>query len=228
MAARGGGGFCEQAHWADHQPALAQSVDRRKNPLVTLAASPPPRAATRADLKALPDNVVGEIIDGVLYTHPRLRSVHSYVEGLLVHDLTSPFQRGRGGPGGWWILVEPGIELPGSPEVVPDLAGWRKERLSVLPLDHLITVVPDWVCEILSPTTRGFDQRIKRPFYARLGVSHLWFIDLDAHTLTLSKLVDGRWSELAVFGDADVVRAEPFDAIEIAMAEWWPPTSPER
>lgn len=172
--------------------------------------------------------MVGEIIDGVLYTHPRPRSIHSYVEGLLVDDLTSPFQRGRGGPGGWWILVEPGIELPGSAEVVPDLAGWRKERLPVLPPDHPVTVVPDWVCEILSPTTRGFDQRIKRAFYARVGVSYLWFIDLDAHTLTVSKLIDGRWSELAVFGEADVVRAEPFDAIEITLAEWWPPTSPGR
>jgi Uma2 family endonuclease len=209
-------------------PALAPHADRRENPLVSLAATPSPKPATRADLDALPENVVGEIIDGVLYTHPGPRSVHSDVEGSLISDLRDPFQRGRGGPGGWWILLEPGIELPGSPEVAPDLAGWRKERMPVLPPDHPITVVPDWACEILSPTTRGFDQRIKRPFYARVGVSYLWFIDLDAQTLTVSKLIDGRWSELSVFGDADMVRAEPFDAIEIAIAEWWSAVSPGR
>ena len=177
--------------------------------------------ATKADLEALPDNVVGEIIDGVLYTAPRPRSVHANVIGLLLDDLKSPFQRGRGGPGGWWILSEPGIELPGSPEFVPDLAGWLRERLPVLPVDQSITVVPDWICEILSPATRSYDQRIKRPFYARIGVQHVWFIDLEARTLTVSKLVDGRWLEMGVFGENDTVHAEPFEAVALNVTEWW-------
>jgi Uma2 family endonuclease len=177
--------------------------------------------ATKADLEALPDNVVGEIIDGVLYTAPRPRSVHANIVGLLLDDLKSPFQRGRGGPGGWWILSEPGIELPGSPEFVPDLAGWLRDRLPALPADQSITVVPDWICEILSPSTRSYDQRIKRPFYARIGVQHVWFIDLDARTLTVSRLVDGRWLEIGVFGENDTVHAEPFEAVALNMAEWW-------
>lgn len=177
--------------------------------------------STKADLDALPDTIVGEVIDGVLYTAPRPRSVHANVLGLLHDDLKSAFQRGRGGPGGWWILAEPGIEVPGSPEFVPDVAGWRRQRLPGLPSDRSITVVPDWICEILSPSTRGHDQRIKRPFYARIGVAYLWFIDLDARTLAASTLVDGRWLEIGVFGENDVVQVEPFDAVALSMAEWW-------
>src|SRR5438105_1001262 len=114
------------------------------------------RTPARADLDALPENRVGEIIDGVMYTMTRPRARHSNVEGAVAEELRPPFQRGRGGPGGWWILPEPGIELPTAPEISPDVAGWRRERLPELP-EAPITVVPDWVCEILSPTTRRHD-----------------------------------------------------------------------
>jgi len=181
------------------------------------------RPATRADLDGLPDTVVAEIIDGTLYTAPRPRPRHGDIQGFVAADLKNPFQRGRGGPAGWWILIEPAIEVPGSPEVVPDVAGWRRERLPDLPEDTPIAVVPDWVCEILSPTTRRHDHLVKRPFYARIGVQHLWFIDLDARTLSVSRLVDGRWLELGVFGQDDAIRAEPFAAVELSMADWWQP-----
>jgi Uma2 family endonuclease len=184
-------------------------------------AVPLKKASTRADLEALPDNVVGEIIEGVLYTSPRPRPVHANVEGVLLADLHAPFQRGRGGPGGWWILVEPGIELPGSPEVVPDLGGWRRERLPELPQADSIRLVPDWVCEILSPATRRHDQLVKKPFYARIGVPYLWIIDLDAHTLTTCRLVDGRWLEFGVFGEQDTIRADPFAEVDLSMTDWW-------
>jgi Uma2 family endonuclease len=190
-----------------------------------MAAQAFPRPATMADLEALPGNVKGEILDGVLYVHPRPRSRHQDRIGDLGHDLRGPFQRGRGGPGGWWILPEPGLELPGSPEVSPDLAGWRRERMPALP-EGPLTVVPDWVCEILSPSTRAYDVRIKRAFYARAGVRWLWYVDLDARTVAVSRLEDGRWSELGVFGEDDRMRAEPFDAIEIALGEWWPMPAP--
>jgi Uma2 family endonuclease len=191
---------------------------------------PPEHPATMADLEALPENVKGEIIDGVLYALPRPRARHANVESILGADLLNPFQRGRGGPGGWWILPEPGITLPGSPEFSPDLAGWRRDRLQVLPEDRSIDVVPDWICEILSPSTRGFDQRIKRPFYARIGVGYLWYVDLEARSLTVSQLQphegSGRWVELGVYGEDDVIRAAPFDAIEIALGEWWQTGAP--
>ena len=183
----------------------------------------PPPSPTRADLERLPENVVGQIIEGVLYTHPRPRGGHSNIEIILGSDLNGPFQRGRGGPGGWWILPEPGIELPGSPEFAPDLAGWRKVRLPAIPERAPFTLAPDWACEILSPSTRGFDQRIKRPFYARIGIKHLWFVDLEGRTLTISELRDGGWFELGVYGESDLVRAAPFQEVELALAEWWPP-----
>jgi Uma2 family endonuclease len=185
-----------------------------------------PRPATLADLEALPESVMGEIIEGTLYTHPRPRPGHTDVEGALISELRGPFQRGRGGPGGWWIAVEPGIQVEGSPEFVPDLAGWRRERVPEMPEDRW-AVVPDWACEILSPSTRSYDQRIKRPFYARIGIRYLWFIDLDARTLMVSELVGGRWVELGVYGEDDAVRAAPFEAIELKLSEVWPPIPPQ-
>lgn len=176
--------------------------------------------ATMADIEALPPGVKGEIIEGVLYTQPRPRSRHQSTISRFDNEIGGPYQYGRGGPGGWWILPEPGIELPGSPEFSPDLAGWRKERMPELPEDA-IRLVPDWVCEILSPTTRVYDLRIKRPFYARIGVKHLWYVDMQAHQLTVSRLEKGNWLEVGVYVEDDVLRAEPFGEVEIALAEWW-------
>jgi hypothetical protein len=82
-------------------------------------------------------------------------------------------------------------------------------------------VVPDWICEFLSPATRRLDQRVKRPFHARIGVAYLWFVDLDGRTLTVSKLIEGRWVELAVHGADERVRAGPFEAVELDLREWW-------
>ncbi len=136
-------------------------------------------------------------------------------------DLRDPFDRGRGGPGGWWILPEPGIELPNTPEISPDVAGWRRERLRELPSDAAITIVPDWVCEILSPTTRRHNLLIKKPYYAKIGVMHHWIADLEARTVTAYRLENGRWSELGVWGDERDARIEPFDAIALDIASWW-------
>jgi Uma2 family endonuclease len=181
-----------------------------------------PSPATLADLEALPETVVGEIIDGTLYTHARPRPKHVHFGGRLSRELQGPFELGRDGPGGCWILVEPGIQAEGSPEFVPDLAGWRRERLPELPEDRF-SIVPDWICEILSPSTRSYDQRIKRPFYARIGVRHLWFVDLEARTLTVSELLNGHWWELGVYGEDDVIHAPPFELLELRLGELWPP-----
>jgi Uma2 family endonuclease len=179
------------------------------------------RPATMADLEALPSHLRGEIIDGTLYVFPRPRAPHADIESSVLDDLKSPFQKRRGGPGGWWILGEPGIELPRSPEFSPDVAGWRRERLPRLPNQAAITVVPDWICEILSPSTRGHDLVIKRRFYAEIGVGHLWYVDPEARALSVSRLSDGKWLELGVYGPTGKVRAEPFDAIEIELGDWW-------
>jgi Uma2 family endonuclease len=187
-------------------------------------ADPAQRRASWADLEALPSNVVGELIRGVLYAMPRPRARHQAAGGVLGAELNGPFQRGRaGGPGGWWILTEPGISMPAYDveEIVPDLAGWQRARMPTLPSEGSITVVPDWVCEILSPSTRRHDQRVKRPLYAEAGVRWMWIVDVDARTVIASRNERGRWVEIGVWADAEAMRAEPFDAHEIALAELW-------
>ncbi len=178
--------------------------------------------ATLADLEALPEGVVGEIIDGTLYVHPRPRVGHTDILTGLATAIRGPFQHGWGGPGGWIIHVEPGIRLPEAPEFVPDLAGWRRERVPRGLPAKAWTLFPDWACEILSPSTRAYDQRIKQPFYARIGIRHLWFIDPDIKTLTVSELRDGGWWESGVYGEDDVIRAVPFEAIELRLGDLWP------
>jgi Uma2 family endonuclease len=184
---------------------------------------PARKIPTRADLEALPPGVKGEIIEGVLYTMTRPRGLHQKVNLRIGSDLDAPFDRGRGGPGGWWILPEPGIELPDTPEISPDLAGWKREHLLVLPDDTPITVVPDWVCEILSPTTRRHDLLIKKPYYAKVGVGHHWLVDLEARTVTSYRLDRERklWVELGVFGDEREARIEPFADVALDVASWW-------
>jgi Uma2 family endonuclease len=177
---------------------------------------------TREDLDALPANVKGEIIEGVLYTTTRPRARHQVTARRIASDVGNPFERGLGGPGEWWILPEPGIELPETPEIAPDVAGWRRERLPSLPDDRAIQVVPDWVCEILSPTTRRHDLLVKKPYYARIGVSHHWLVDLEARTVTACSLESGRWVEVGVYGDESEARITPFAAVDLDVASWWP------
>lgn len=184
------------------------------------------RPATLADLEALPSTMRGEIIDGELYAFPRPRARHASVESGVVAELHGPFQRGRGGPGGWWILAEPGIEVERSPEFSPDVAGWRRAHLPALPAEGPITAVPDWVCEVLSPSTRSYDLLVKRPFYAGIGVAHLWYVDPDARTVTVSRLVRsgeeaGKWLEVGIYGRDQRARLEPFEDVEIDFAVWW-------
>lgn len=180
------------------------------------------KRATRADLEGLPKNVLAEIIDGVLYTFPRPRARHSRVIAAIAGELRGPYDLGRGGPGGWWILPEPGIELPDAAEIVPDVAGWRRERMPTLP-DDPISIAPNWVCEVLSPSTRFHDHVRKRRKYARHGVGHLWFVDPEARTLVVSRLEGGRWVELGAWGEDERLHAEPFDLVELDLATWWPP-----
>jgi Uma2 family endonuclease len=176
---------------------------------------------TLADLEALPPGVKGEIIEGVLYTMTRPRARHqrvAYEIGMRIHE---PFDAARGGPGGWWILIEPGIELPNTPEIAPGLAGWRRERLPELPEDSSLVVVPDWVCEILSPSTRRHDLLVKKPYYARIGVAHHWLVDRAASTLTAYRLEREHWVDLGTWGDETEARIPPFDAVPLDVRSLW-------
>ena len=185
---------------------------------------PATRPPTLADLDALPPGVVGEIIEGVLYTKTKPRSRHQRTGTGIAAHLHGPFDLGRGGPGGWWIIAEPGIELPNdTKEISPDVAGWRRERMPELPNDEPIRMVPDWVCEILSPTTRRHDQLVKLPYYAKVGVAYAWVVDLEARVLTAHRLESGAWRIVGTYSDETEARIEPFDVVPLNVVDCWPP-----
>lgn len=174
------------------------------------------------ELCALPEGMTGEILGGQLHSMPRPSGRHGIAEGALNIDLGGPFNFGRGGPGGWWIIPEPEIHFVRDTEVaVPDLAGWRRERMPKVPDDHRFEVVPDWVCEILSPSTARKDRFVKLPIYAKYGVAHAWLVDPDAHTLEAFELRESRWLLIATLQDDAPVRVAPFDAIEFSLADLW-------
>lgn len=185
---------------------------------------PTDKPATYEDLCALPPNVMGEILDGVLYTQPLgQRFPQAHAVSVLIRRLYRPFYREIDGPGGWWVLFKGSFELPGSPEVVPRMSGWRRARLPRLPEDESIKVVPDWVCEVLSPPTREYILRVKRLFYAKHGIPWMWIVDPEARVLAASRLENGRWFEVGTWRDDDCARIAPFDAIELDLSDIWLP-----
>ena len=184
-------------------------------------ALPQSRPATYADIEALPPNLVGQILFGVLHAHPRPAPRHAAATTELIGELRNPFGRGSGGPGGWVILVEPELHL-GEHVVVPDIAGWRRERLPRLPETAFIETAPDWVCEVLSPSTVRLDRTDKLAVYAVHGVAHAWYVDPEARTLEVLALTGGKWMIAATFKDADKVSAPPFESHTFALDVLWP------
>lgn len=177
-----------------------------------------------ADIEALPEGVTGEIIAGVLHVSPRPKPPHIHSAGALSAFVGGPFGFGRGGPGGWFIEAEPEIVLDVDPDfcpVVPDLAGWRHATMPQLPEHEQFTIVPDWVCEILSPRTAATDRSEKMPFYARCGISHAWLIDPILRTLEVYRLEGGRWLQLGVWRDDAEVYPEPFEALALPLGALW-------
>ncbi len=173
-------------------------------------------------LMCLPEGLTGEIINGQLRTQPRPAWPHSLAGSRLGADIEGPYGRGRGGPGGWWIIDESEVHFMLDKEViVPDIAGWRKERMPSPPEGHKIQVLPDWVCEIFSPSTKSADREEKMPLYAHYGVSYAWLVDPKTHTLEAYELVDAKWKPSGMFRDDDTISVAPFDAILIHLADLW-------
>ena len=191
------------------------------NTAVEGSASAPTRRATYQDVLDAPAHRVAEIVDGTLYTHPRPAMPHALVSSRLGGELTGPFDWGRGGPGGWWIIDEPELHL-GEEFVVPDLAGWRRERMPDYPDTAYVSLAPDWVCEVVSPSTRRLDLHGKRPVYAREGVGHFWLVDPADRTLEAFELRDGHWMLIAGAKDDDPISIRPFDAITFSLGDLWP------
>jgi Uma2 family endonuclease len=180
------------------------------------------KPATYEDVLNAPEHMVAEILDGELFLSPRPAPRHAHSASILGGILIPGFGESGYGFGGWRILVEPELHL--SADIpVPDLAGWKRERMPRLPTQAFFPLAPDWVCEVLSPSTERIDRAKKLRIYAREGVSHIWLINPVLRTLEVFRLERGRLQCVATHGDDEFVRAEPFEAVEIRLSRLWEP-----
>jgi Uma2 family endonuclease len=182
------------------------------------------KRATYEDVLNAPENKVAEILDGELFLSPRPATRHALAAWRLGRIL-GPFDDDPAGPGGWWLLNEPELHF-GDQVLVPDMAGWRRERMAAVPDAAALTLAPDWVCEVLSPSTERIDRGRKLRIYAGAGVAHAWLVKPKDRTLEVLRLHEGAWTIVGVWEDAAVVRAEPFEAIEVSLAQLWPDEAP--
>ena len=188
---------------------------------------PARRLATWHDLLALAEDVPAEVIAGAVVTPPSPLPRHARAQRALGSFVGRPFDDddGRGGPGGWWILLEVDVRLSPHDIVRPDLAGWRRERLpdpwDVRPID----VEPDWICEVVSQSNAAHDRVRKRELYARFGVAYYWLVDPDARTVEALRLESSlhAWVEVGAYDDTAIARIAPFDAIELEVGRLFPP-----
>lgn len=188
-----------------------------------------PRAATYEDLLAVPDHLTAELIDGQIYAMARPRVKHADSNTAMASDLRSSFGRRKpgAGPGGWVILSEPELHL-GTPDpkllvLAPDLAGWRRERMPEAPDTPAVELVPDWVCEVLSPGTESHDRIRKMEWYGRSGVRWAWIVDANARSVEVYEH-DGRiWQFHGGVVGGSPARLQPFEAVEFDLSEWWAP-----
>ncbi|HEX7829729.1 MAG TPA: Uma2 family endonuclease [Thermoanaerobaculia bacterium] len=178
------------------------------------------RHATYEDLLRVPPELVAEIVDGELVTSPRPATPHARTAGAIYRRIGDAFDDGDGGPGGWWILSEPEIHLR-SDVLVPDIAGWRHSTLPVMPSAAALTIVPDWICEVLSPSNEIYDRRKKMPTYARHGVQWAWVVDPIERLIEVSRLTEGFWLNVGTYAGDETARMEPFEAIEIPLSRLW-------
>jgi len=192
------------------------------------SASTKSRPATYEDILRLPQNVVGEIVDGDLIVSPRPAARHARASSSLGIEIGGPFDHGRGGPGGWIILDEPELHLEAQ-VLVPDLAGWRRERMPTCPDVAWFSLAPDWACEVLSPSTALLDRTRKQDIYREHGVTWLWFVDPAACTIEVLHRGEQGWMVTGTFGGAGQARIPPFDAVALDVGALWdvsPPAVP--
>jgi Uma2 family endonuclease len=177
------------------------------------------KGATYDDLVRVPENFVAEMFDGELYASPRPALPHALAAVALVAKLGGPFGFDRD-PGGWRMLIEPELHF-GNDVLVPDLAAWRRARLPTVPDDAYLTLAPDWVCEVLSPSTETIDRGRKLGIYAREAVPHVWLVDPLRQSLEVLALEAGSLEKIEEHHGNVRVRAQPFDAVELELQALW-------
>lgn len=178
------------------------------------------RPATYEDLLRAPEHLIAEIVEGELHTAPRPSGPHARAISAIDRRIGTAFDDGNGGPGGWWIAVEPEMYL-GRDIFVPDLAGWRRERVEEFLSGAAWETPPDWVCEVLSPKTARFDRAVKLPEYTQHRVAWAWLVDPASQTLEIYRLVDGKWLLAATHAGDEIIRPAPFDAVDFPLGSLW-------
>lgn len=185
-----------------------------------MPGDPAKKLATYQDVLDAPEHLVAELIRGSLSLLPRPRPKHARAASRIGMGLAG-FDGAGAGPGGWIILDEPELHL-GPEVVVPDLAGWRRERMPELPeAAAWFDLAPDWCCEVLSPSTERHDRGAKTDIYAESGVTHLWLVNPDLQLLEVLRLDGEGYRRSKTFAGADKVHAEPFDALEFDLGSLW-------
>lgn len=183
-----------------------------------------PKPATYADILALPEHLNGEIIDGELIVSPRPAPAHALAAAEMIASLLPPFtvREGNGDrPGGWRIVFEPELHL-GRDVLIPDLAGWRRARMPTLPKTAWFELAPDWVCEVISPSSGRRDRVLKAPRYLAAGVDWLWLVEPAQKIVEVLQRVENRWVLAGNWGGSELdARIPPFDAVPLDMSRWW-------
>ncbi|MFH1176792.1 MAG: Uma2 family endonuclease [Acidobacteriota bacterium] len=182
------------------------------------------RLATWVDIAEPPEGENVEIVAGEVVVSPRSKPAHGRAQMMLAGHVGLPFD-GDGDPGGWWIVIEPEVELSHHEVYIPDLAGWRRARVPVLPEERPVHVVPDWVCEVSSPSTSRLDRIRKAQGYLDAGVPFYWLLDIEARTLEALAAREGAWVRLGGWADEDTARIPPFEAIELRIGRFFTPTA---
>ncbi|MEM1418928.1 MAG: Uma2 family endonuclease [Myxococcota bacterium] len=192
-------------------------------------STPARRLATYEDLVRLPADVRAELLAGEVVTAPAPLPRHSKAQRALGSFIGRPYDDddGHGGPGGWWIFVEVDVALGAHDVVRPDLSGWRRKRLAAPGDRRPIDVAPDWVCEVLSPSTAGVDRGLKRDLYHRHEVGHYWLVDpLVGQVEVLARRPEG-WLLVGTYGSDATVALPPFLDVEVPLGRLFlPPADP--
>jgi Uma2 family endonuclease len=191
--------------------------------IITQMPEPARRLATYTDLLALPGDDRAEIIAGEIVVQPSPTPAHQSVIGEIYAELRGPFQRQRGGPGGWWLIQDVGVEFGPHDIYRPDISGWKRDRVPAFPSERPVRARPDWLCEGLSPRTAVRDQGDKRAVYQRAGVPWYWLVDPLNRTLSVLRLTGEGYVVEQVAGDTGSAALPPFEAVEIDLSSIFPP-----